>query len=94
MGNLIIPMVDNTKIKFFLKTRNPDVIPMPRIIQEYRDEVRKKIVEAAYDLFLQKGYHATTMSAIADSLGVTKPALYQYFPGKEELYACRCRTWS
>ena len=27
------------------------------------------------------------MSSIADSLGVTKPALYQYFPGKEELYA-------
>ncbi len=60
---------------------------MPRIIQEYKEEVRKKIVEAAYTLFLQKGYHATTMTAIADSLGVTKPALYQYFPGKEELYA-------
>ena len=60
---------------------------MPRIIQEYRDEVRKKIVEAAYGLFLQKGYHATTMSDIASSLGVTKPALYQYFSGKEDLYA-------
>ncbi len=60
---------------------------MPRIIQEYKEEVRKKIVEAAYTLFLHKGYHATTMNAIAGSLGVTKPALYQYFPGKEELYA-------
>jgi len=60
---------------------------VPRIIQEYREEVRKKIVEAAYSLFLNKGYHGTTMSAIADVLGVTKTALYQYFPGKEELYA-------
>ncbi len=60
---------------------------MPRIIHEYRDEVRKKIVEAAYGLFLNKGYHATTMSSIAEVLGVTKTALYQYFPGKEELYA-------
>lgn len=60
---------------------------MPRILQEYRDEVRKKIVEAAYGLFLRKGYHATTMGEIADSLGVTKPALYQYFPGKEDLYS-------
>ncbi|MDD1688492.1 MAG: TetR/AcrR family transcriptional regulator [Methanoregula sp.] len=60
---------------------------MPRIMQEYKDEVRKKIVEAAYSLFLDKGYHATTMSSIAESLGVTKPAIYQYFPGKEELYA-------
>jgi AcrR family transcriptional regulator len=60
---------------------------MPRIIQEYKGEVRKKIVGAAYTLFLQYGYHGTTMSAIAESLGVTKTALYQYFPGKEELYA-------
>jgi AcrR family transcriptional regulator len=56
-------------------------------MQEYKDEVRKKIVEAAYSLFLDKGYHATTMSSIAESLGVTKPAIYQYFHGKEELYA-------
>ena len=27
------------------------------------------------------------MEGIAGALGVTKPALYQYFPGKEELYA-------
>jgi AcrR family transcriptional regulator len=60
---------------------------MPRIIHEYREEVRKKIVEAAYSLFLHKGYHGTTMSAIAEVLGVTKTALYQYFPGKEDLYA-------
>ena len=60
---------------------------MPRIMHEYRDEVRKKIVHAAYSVFLRKGYHATTMGEIAESLGVTKPALYQYFPGKEDLYA-------
>jgi AcrR family transcriptional regulator len=87
MGNLIIPRVDLLETGFLITTRNPDVLHMPRIIQEYKDDVRKKIVEVAYGLFLDKGYHATTMSSIADSLGVTKPALYQYFPGKEELYA-------
>ena len=60
---------------------------MPRILPGYRDEVRKKIVTSAHSLFLRKGYHGTTMEEIADSLGVTKPALYQYFPGKEDLYA-------
>jgi AcrR family transcriptional regulator len=60
---------------------------MPRILPGYRVEVRKKIVEAAYSLFLQKGYHKTTMEEIASLLGVTKPAIYQYFPGKEDLYA-------
>ena len=60
---------------------------MPRIIPGYKEEVRKKIVEAAYHLFLTEGYHGTTMDGIAGALGVTKPALYQYFPGKEDLFA-------
>ena len=60
---------------------------MPRIIQEYREEVKEKIIKAAFTLFLEKGYHGTTMGEIAGSLGVTKPALYQYFPGKENLFA-------
>ncbi len=60
---------------------------MPRIMPGYREEVRKKIVDAAYHLFLTRGYHKTTMGEIAAALGVTKPALYQYFPGKEALYA-------
>jgi AcrR family transcriptional regulator len=60
---------------------------MPRILSEYKDGVRKKIVEAAFSLFLNKGYHGTTMDEIAERLGVTKPALYQYFPGKEDLFA-------
>lgn len=60
---------------------------MPRIIPGYKEEVTKKIVKAASNLFLSKGYHKTTMDEIAGALGVTKPALYQYFPGKEDLYA-------
>jgi AcrR family transcriptional regulator len=60
---------------------------MPRIIPGYKEEVKKKIIEAAYNLFLTKGYLGTTMDEIARVLGVTKPALYQYFPGKEDLYA-------
>ncbi|MCK9631672.1 MAG: TetR/AcrR family transcriptional regulator [Methanoregula sp.] len=60
---------------------------MPRIIPQYREEVKQKIVFAAFTLFIEKGYHGTTMGEIAESLGVTKPALYQYFPGKEDLFA-------
>lgn len=60
---------------------------MPRIIKGYREEVKQKIAGAAFRLFIEKGYHGTTMEEIAESLGVTKPALYQYFPGKEDLFA-------
>jgi AcrR family transcriptional regulator len=60
---------------------------MPRIIPQDKEEVKKKIVDTAYNLFLTKGYRGTTMDEIAAALGVTKPALYQYFPGKEDLFA-------
>lgn len=60
---------------------------MPRIIGEYRDDVKRRIIRTAFTHFLEKGYHGTTMGSIAESLGVTKPALYQYFPGKEDLFA-------
>jgi len=33
-----------------------------------------------------RGYHASAMDEIADRAGVSKPVLYQHFPGKRELY--------
>ena len=53
----------------------------------YRKEVRKKIVEEASALFMEKGYSATTMDEIAARLGVTKAAIYQYYAGKVDLFA-------
>jgi AcrR family transcriptional regulator len=42
---------------------------MLRIIPEYKEEVKKKIVKAASNLFLNKGYHKTTMDEIAAPWG-------------------------
>ncbi|OPY39057.1 MAG: DNA-binding transcriptional repressor AcrR [Methanoregula sp. PtaU1.Bin051] len=53
----------------------------------YREEVRKKIVEEAEALFMKRGYSATTMEEIAIRLGVTKAAIYQYYPGKADLFS-------
>lgn len=44
-----------------------------------------KILEAAYRLFLAKGYRNTTMDEIAVDLGMSKKTLYKYYPGKMEL---------
>lgn len=44
-----------------------------------------KILEAAYRLFLAKGYRHTTMDEIALDLGMSKKTLYKYYPGKMEL---------
>ncbi len=58
---------------------------MPRIIAEYREEARKRIMEAGLEVLYEKGYAKTTMEGIARRLDVTKPALYRYFRDKDEL---------
>jgi AcrR family transcriptional regulator len=51
-----------------------------------RDERRAQLLAAATDVFVNNGYHATVMDDIAERAGVSKPVLYQHFPGKLELY--------
>jgi AcrR family transcriptional regulator len=43
-------------------------------------------LSVALDVFVEQGYHAASMDEIADRAGVSKPVLYQHFPGKLELY--------
>ena len=47
---------------------------------------RAQLLEAAQEVFVANGYHAAAMDDIADRAGVSKPVLYQHFPGKLELY--------
>ncbi|AMQ56236.1 TetR/AcrR family transcriptional regulator [Algoriphagus sanaruensis] len=50
-----------------------------------KSSVEGKILDSAYALFLKNGYRHTTMDDIAQSLGMSKKTLYNYFPGKLEL---------
>lgn len=45
-----------------------------------------EIVDAALELFVEKGYRATTMEDIARAAGVTKGTPYLYFANKEEIF--------
>jgi len=47
---------------------------------------RAQLLGAAREVFVAQGYHAALMDDIADAAGVSKPVLYQHFPGKLELY--------
>ena len=47
---------------------------------------RAQLLESALEVFVAQGYHAAAMDDIADRAGVSKPVLYQHFPGKLELY--------
>jgi AcrR family transcriptional regulator len=58
----------------------------PRGVRMPRDARRAQLLAAARDVFVNNGYHATVMDDIAEHAGVSKPVLYQHFPGKLELY--------
>jgi AcrR family transcriptional regulator len=47
---------------------------------------RRQLLDAAMEVFVARGYHAAAMDEIAERAGVSKPVLYQHFPGKQDLY--------
>jgi AcrR family transcriptional regulator len=59
---------------------------MPRVVREYKEAAKNRILETAYRVFSEKGYRLTTMDDIATKLGVSKGTLYLYFNSKEELF--------
>src|SRR6185312_10259680 len=58
----------------------------PRSSRLPRHERRRQLLDAALEVFVSQGYHAAAMDDIAERAGVSKPVLYQHFPGKLELY--------
>jgi AcrR family transcriptional regulator len=59
---------------------------MPKVVPEYKETARKKIIKSALNTFYEKGYNDTKMDDIADNLGVSKGAIYQYFDSKDKLF--------
>lgn len=50
---------------------------------------KNELMEVALQSFMIEGYQKTSLSKIADQLGMSKPALYYYFPNKKALFmAC------
>ncbi|HEX4191075.1 MAG TPA: TetR/AcrR family transcriptional regulator [Marmoricola sp.] len=47
---------------------------------------RAQLLESALEVFVAQGYHSAAMDDIAENAGVSKPVLYQHFPGKLDLY--------
>lgn len=51
-----------------------------------REARRQQLLQAAQRVFVAHGYHGASMDEIAEVALVSKPVLYQHFPGKRELY--------
>ncbi len=59
-----------------------------------RDEVaalkRERTITVAVELFYERGYENTSLDAVAERMGVTKPFIYAHFTSKAELLAEIC----
>jgi TetR/AcrR family transcriptional repressor of nem operon len=49
------------------------------------DDTRQRIIEAALQLFWNKGYSSTSIADILDTAGANSGSLYHFFPGKQDL---------
>jgi len=58
--------------------------PSPRIRQKRR-QARQDILDTARHVLREQGLDAVTLTGVANELGMTKQALYHYFPSKDAL---------
>lgn len=49
-------------------------------------DTREKIVKAAYEYFMEKGYEQTSVRMILEKSGVTTGSFYHFFPSKQDLF--------
>jgi AcrR family transcriptional regulator len=60
---------------------------MQKTIFSKGERTHQAIIEAAYDLFLEQGYAATSMRQIAEQSGLALGGIYNHFTGKEAIFA-------
>ena len=59
----------------------------PKLQRQRRKEARpQELLQAALDLFVEKGFAATRIDEVAQRAGVSKGTLYLYYPSKEDLF--------
>jgi AcrR family transcriptional regulator len=63
---------------------------MPKVVSGYKEEAKRTILQAAAEVFAENGYYDATMDDVAKKLGVSKGAVYQYFPSKDRLFQELC----
>jgi len=55
-------------------------------LERRRNRSREEILDAARSVLLRDGIAATTLDAVAKEVGMSKTALYYYFPSKDALF--------
>ncbi len=56
-----------------------------KITQSAKEKTKVKILQAAVDLIIEKGFDNASLREMAKNAGVSNPTIYNYFPSKEKL---------
>jgi Transcriptional regulator len=57
-----------------------------RVRRVKRDEVRSRLLKAAYEVFSERGYEGASLERVAEAAGFSKGAVYSNFSSKDELF--------
>jgi len=63
------------------------------VVQVKKKQIRQAILDSAYDLFSERGYHGTTLQDVAEFSGIGVSSLYSYFPSKLHLLYAVFEPW-
>ncbi len=67
---------------------------MPKTSAAAKEARQEQILTAAVRCFARRGYHATTIEDLVAETGLSRGALYLYFPSKEALYLALADRWN
>jgi AcrR family transcriptional regulator len=60
--------------------------PMPKISEERKAERREQILAGARRAFAEHGYEGATVAKLEEATGLSRGAIFNYFPSKEDLF--------
>lgn len=64
----------------------PDSAALPKRMRRTREQTREMVLDAAADLFAERGYLGTSLADIAERSGVAKSNIFYFFASKDELW--------
>jgi AcrR family transcriptional regulator len=81
-------MLTNTNIGVYDGTMTSDTAPGPAVSRPARARTgtrREEILDAAAELFAERGYHGVSIDDIGAAVGMSGPGIYRHFTGKEDV---------
>jgi AcrR family transcriptional regulator len=61
-------------------------VDVPKVSEEHKNRRREQIIDGARRCFARHGYEGATVARLEDEIGLSRGAIFNYFPNKEALF--------